>query len=67
MSSTRPRHSLGSDGSSGAYNGAVRPDEPLPLDIWVQLGLGNPQWRQQCGAEVASRRRGTEASQRRGG
>jgi hypothetical protein len=29
MPSTRPRHSLGSDGSSGAYHGAARPDEPL--------------------------------------
>jgi hypothetical protein len=38
MPSTRPCHGLGSDVSSGAYNGAARPDEPLPLDIgsgWV--------------------------------
>jgi hypothetical protein len=38
MPSTRPRHCLDSDGSSGAYNRAARPDEPLPLDIgfgWV--------------------------------
>jgi hypothetical protein len=38
MPSTRTRHGLGRDGSSSAYNGATRPDEPLPLDIgsgWV--------------------------------
>jgi hypothetical protein len=38
MLSKRPHHSLGSDRSSGAYNGATCPDEPLPLDIgsgWV--------------------------------
>jgi hypothetical protein len=31
--STRPRQGLGSDGSSGAYRGAARPDEPVPPDI----------------------------------
>jgi hypothetical protein len=38
MLSMRPRHGLGSDGFSGAYNGAARPEEPLSLDIgsgWV--------------------------------
>jgi hypothetical protein len=33
MPSTRPRHGLGSDGSSDAYPGTARPNEPLPLDI----------------------------------
>jgi hypothetical protein len=65
MPSTRLRHGLGSDGPSGVYHGAARPDEPLPPDIGS--GLGNPQWCPHRGAEVVSRRRGAEVSRRRGG
>jgi hypothetical protein len=33
MPSMRSHHNLGSDGSSGTYNKAAGPDEPLPLDF----------------------------------
>jgi hypothetical protein len=36
--STRPRHGLGSDGSSGAYLGAAQEDEPFPPDILDPAG-----------------------------
>jgi hypothetical protein len=49
--STRPRHGLGSDGSSGAYLGAARTDEPVPSDI------SDPD-----GSVVSGEARGTEPS-----